>query len=216
MGFFQSTRSRNLLITVLAFGASVLSGCSHVPRADTGQRGVLQSDRRPAQTQFVVSERTMFTGGSNDLGYIWPIVNGSISSPFGDRQKRRRHHFHEGIDIKANRGEPVMAAKDGVVIYSSKRIKGYGNMVVLKHPDGSATVYAHNKKNLVVLSERVSQGQVIAQVGATGKATGPHLHFEIRKGELPIDPILYLPTNRMASSNRSDLRSSGVSKKSLN
>ena len=89
-----------------------------------------------------------------------------------------------------------MAAKDGDVIYSSRKIHGYGNMIVLKHADGMATVYAHNKKNLVHAGDHVTQGQVIGYVGSTGKATGPHVHFEVRRNELPQDPLLYLPQVR--------------------
>lgn len=183
-------KTRVLLILTLAVAAMLAVGCASVPRNDTGAHGVLQAplaDRTPLPISIppTVAERSNY-------GFIWPIKEGKVSSFFGTR----RRDYHEGIDIKTNRGSPVLAAKDGEVIYSSKKIHGYGNMIVIKHPDGMATVYAHNRKNLVKVGEHVTQGQVVGYVGATGKATGPHLHFELRRGELPQDPLLYLPQVR--------------------
>lgn len=179
-----------------------LSGCSSVPRVHTGERGLLQrSSSNQPRIVRAASRDDLGTlpisippsiSEKSDSGFIWPIKEGSVSSFFGSRKR----DYHEGIDIRANRGTPIFAARAGEVIYSSRKINGYGNMIVVKHDDGYASVYAHNKKNLVKKGERVTQGQLMGFVGATGKATGPHLHFEIRKGELPQDPLLYLPQVR--------------------
>ncbi len=127
--------------------------------------------------------------GVEEADLIWPLKEGKISSAFG----KRKRDFHDGIDIKANRGTPVYAAQDGRVVYSSRKIRGYGNMIVVRHEGDFATVYAHHQKNLVRYGQAVKKGQLIAYVGATGKATGPHLHFEVRKNRMPVDPIQYLP-----------------------
>jgi LysM repeat protein len=117
----------------------------------------------------------------------WP-VKGSISSRFGPRNGT----VHEGLDISAPDGTPVYAAEDGKVTYADE-LRGYGNMIILKHAGKISTIYAHNKKNLVKSGDIVRKGQKIAEVGQTGKATGNHLHFEVRIGEKPVNPEFYLP-----------------------
>jgi murein DD-endopeptidase MepM/ murein hydrolase activator NlpD len=112
-----------------------------------------------------------------------------VSSHFGSRG--RGHH--EGIDIPAREGSPVVAAEEGRVIHSGGQLGDYGNVVFVKHAGRYATVYAHNRRNLVREGEFVEKGQAIAQVGDTGNASAPHLHFEIRRDRLAHDPLLYLP-----------------------
>jgi murein DD-endopeptidase MepM/ murein hydrolase activator NlpD len=99
---------------------------------------------------------------------------------------------HDGIDISAPRGTAVRAAAAGRVLYSD-RLRGYGNLVILDHGDGFATVYAHNTRNDVSAGERIAAGQVIATVGETGQTSGPHLHFEVREDNVARDPLAYLP-----------------------
>ena len=121
---------------------------------------------------------------------IWP-VDGKLRSRFGPRGKR----FHRGIDICAPRGTPIRAVADGIVILSGKSMNGYsgyGNIVIVKHKGGIKTVYAHNKRNLVKMFESVKAGDIIAEVGSTGRASAPHLHFEIRDGKKPLNPLKYL------------------------
>ncbi len=109
--------------------------------------------------------------------FIWPVPNYfKVSSHFGPRN--RRHH--DGIDIPAPIGTPIVAVDDGVVFYSDNGIRGYGNMIVVLHGDDIFTVYAHNDRNTVEKGDRVKKGDLIGHVGNTGRSTGPHLHFEIR------------------------------------
>lgn len=124
--------------------------------------------------------------------YRWPVM-GRINSPFGWRRHpvTRRRDFHTGIDIKADRGMAIRAARDGRVAYSGW-MGGYGKVVVVEHTNGQATLYAHCSTLLVAQGARVSQGQNIARVGTTGRSTGPHLHFEVRKGNSPVNPLQYL------------------------
>jgi murein DD-endopeptidase MepM/ murein hydrolase activator NlpD len=115
-------------------------------------------------------------------------TRGSITSEFGLRRGRP----HKGIDIANKSGTPVYAALDGVVVFSGVQ-SGYGNVIVIEHPDFVMTVYAHNEKNLVRVDDRVKQGQLIAYMGATGNSSGPHLHFEYRIKGKAINPRKVLP-----------------------
>lgn len=121
--------------------------------------------------------------------FLWPVPHFyRVSSHFGPRG--RKHH--DGIDIPAPRGTPIIAVDTGVVIYSDNGIRGYGNMIVVAHGDDIFTVYAHNRKNKVDKGDRVERGQVIAEIGNTGRSTGPHLHFEIRVKDHVRNPAQYL------------------------
>jgi lipoprotein NlpD len=122
------------------------------------------------------------------LHFIWP-VKGHVTSWFGARKGRP----HDGIDISAPKGTPVLAAEKGKVIYSDNGISGYGNLIIIQHSGGFHTVYGHNSRNRVDVDERVNKAQVIAEVGNTGRSSGYHLHFEIRKSERAVDPMHYLP-----------------------
>lgn len=120
-------------------------------------------------------------------------VEGLISSQFGLRKDpiNGLAHRHDGVDIAAPAGAPVAAAAAGKVIFSGLA-GGYGNMVEILHQDGLVTRYAHNATNLVSVGEEVKSGQSIALVGSTGRSTGAHLHFEVRRDGKPVDPSLLL------------------------
>jgi murein DD-endopeptidase MepM/ murein hydrolase activator NlpD len=120
-------------------------------------------------------------------GFLWP-VQGAINSRFGPRGIT----IHDGIDIAAPEGAPIRAIAAGEVIYSDQ-LRGYGNLIIMRHADGFVSVYAHNQMNFVREGQTVSRGEIIATVGSTGRVTGPHLHFEIRKDNVPQDPLLHLP-----------------------
>jgi len=123
----------------------------------------------------------------NDELLLWP-VSGTINSTYGPRGSS----FHDGIDIAATEGTPIQAIERGEVIYSDQ-LRGYGNIVIVRHQSGIVSVYAHNQVNLVHEGQQVGKGEVIAKVGSTGRVTGPHLHFEIRKNNTAQDPLRYLP-----------------------
>jgi murein DD-endopeptidase MepM/ murein hydrolase activator NlpD len=122
----------------------------------------------------------------------WPLEqDGKVVSLFG----RRWFSFHEGIDIAAPQGTAILAAHAGQVVYSGNGLKGYGNLVVVKAP-GLLTVYGHNKKNRVRVGEYVNVGDHIADLGSTGKSSGPHLHFETRikddnNKNIAVDPMVF-------------------------
>jgi lysostaphin len=121
--------------------------------------------------------------------YRWPLDAGIVSSEYGERWGK----LHKGIDIAADQGEPVYAMADGVVIYASDGMRGYGNVVIVRHDANLSTLYAHNSALEVHAGDRVKQGELIALLGSTGHSTGPHTHFEIRNGDQPVDPRAVLP-----------------------
>jgi murein DD-endopeptidase MepM/ murein hydrolase activator NlpD len=120
--------------------------------------------------------------------FAWPVP-GTVSSPFGFRDGAH----HDGVDIPAPKGTQVRAAESGRVIHAGDTLAGYGNLIIVKHTGRYSTVYAHNRKNLVRQGEFVEKGQVIAEVGDSGNATSPHLHFEVRENGSPRNPLGYLP-----------------------
>lgn len=123
---------------------------------------------------------------------LWPL-KGKITDSFGYRKSpfSRRREFHSGIDIKGNRGDAVVAAADGTVVLSERKVV-WGNLIVINHGNGYKTYYAHNSKLVVQAGEKVKKGQMIAKVGSTRRSTGPHLHFGIEKNGEFIDPLTVL------------------------
>ena len=116
--------------------------------------------------------------------------DGPITSPFGWRFHPILHYqkLHTGVDFGSPMGAPIHAAGEGTVILAAFT-RGYGNCVIVDHGDGVTTLYGHCSQLLVTAGQSVSQGQVIALVGATGLATGPHLHFEVRRDGVPVPPF---------------------------
>jgi murein DD-endopeptidase MepM/ murein hydrolase activator NlpD len=124
--------------------------------------------------------------------FVWPVAEPLVSSDFGPRGVSH----HDGIDISCPVGTPVRAARGGRVLYSDT-LRGYGNLIIVEHEGGYATVYAHNRENRVRVGEAVRQGEVIAFVGETGKTSGPNLHFEIRQDNVARNPLYFLPPGPM-------------------
>lgn len=123
------------------------------------------------------------------LAFDWPVDRARMTRGFLPNKKRP----HLGIDLAAPKGTPIIASQSGTVIYAGREFKGYGKMVLIESGDGWATLYAHFDKILVTEGQKVRQGEVVGAMGRTGRATGVHLHFEIRKNRGPIDPLPLLP-----------------------
>lgn len=122
-------------------------------------------------------------------GFAWPVT-GKLISTFGTKEKGNKN---DGINIAAARGTPVRASQSGVVAYAGNELRGFGNLVLIRHADGWITAYAHNDKLLVKRGDTVSKGQEIAEVGSSGGVDQPQLHFQLRKGKEAVDPRRYLP-----------------------
>jgi murein DD-endopeptidase MepM/ murein hydrolase activator NlpD len=126
--------------------------------------------------------------GTSSQGFIWPL-NGPVTSPFGPRWGS----VHTGIDIDGYTGQPIVASKDGRVIYRGAGMSGYGNAIVIDHGGGFSTLYGHLSGYETSLGATVTRGHVIGYVGCTGNCYGDHLHFEVRVNGTPVNPLDYLP-----------------------
>jgi murein DD-endopeptidase MepM/ murein hydrolase activator NlpD len=122
--------------------------------------------------------------------FRWP-VRGRIITGFGSRPNGSPS---DGIDLAVPEGTSVKAAEDGVVAYAGNELKGYGNLVLVRHHNGYVTAYAHASELMVKRGDQVKRGQIIARAGQTGNVSAPQLHFEIRKGKVPVDPVQFLPS----------------------
>jgi lipoprotein NlpD len=163
-------------------------------KIETGQRIFIPGAKKLLKVEIYIDDVVTERGREEEkkvthkkLNFLWP-VEGKVIDAFNDSE----NHRHQGIDVPCPLGTPIKASNSGTVIYSNNRIKGYGNLIIIRHPDEFVTVYAHNQVNLVDEGSFVERGQIIAKVGQTGRATGPHLHFEIRRNNKAVDPVPYL------------------------
>lgn len=122
---------------------------------------------------------------------LWPVEGANFGRGFGYTRVSRPELIHNGVDMNAPEGTPVVAAADGLVVYASDTIDGFGNFVVIVHPNGWTTAYAHNSEMFVEAGQHVHRGDRIALVGQTGLAHGPHVHFEMYAHGRPVDPAAY-------------------------
>ncbi len=153
-----------------------------------GQRLIVPTHLHEPQPRLKnVWDSTDPRGSATKAKFRWPI-DGKITSGYG----LRNGAHHDGVDISAGTGTPIRAAEAGRVIHSGSGLSGYGNMVIVKHTGNLSSVYAHNRKNHVKVGDFVEQGQRIAEVGQTGRATAPHLHFEVRRDGHAVNPLDYL------------------------
>jgi murein DD-endopeptidase MepM/ murein hydrolase activator NlpD len=143
------------------------------------------------------SDIQQVSAGDTPVRFQWP-VSGRILSGFGAGDNGERN---QGIDIAATQGEPIRASASGTVSYCGNELKGYGNLVLIKHDSGYITAYAHASSILVGRGDHVSAGQVIAYAGATGDVDAPQLHFEIRKGVQALNPRSLLPKPTVVAFN---------------
>jgi murein DD-endopeptidase MepM/ murein hydrolase activator NlpD len=151
-----------------------------VPEAPPPQEAVVRPDQPPAVGEHRAPSAPIF---------FWP-VRGRVVSGFGGGAGGTQN---DGINIAAPAGTPVSAADSGTVAYAGNELRGFGNLVLIKHADGWVSAYAHNQTLLVKKGDKVRRGQPIAQVGATGSVGDPQLHFELRRGTRALDPLDHLP-----------------------
>jgi murein DD-endopeptidase MepM/ murein hydrolase activator NlpD len=145
-----------------------------------------------ALTELLISRRAAAQSTPEGM----PVTAGWISSYFGRRNDpfTGRMAHHRGVDFAGRKGSPVVAVASGVVIYSG-RLRGYGNLVEINHGAGLVTRYGHNAENLVEVGATVERGEKIATMGATGRATGPHLHFEVHRDGRAVDPLSFIASD---------------------
>jgi murein DD-endopeptidase MepM/ murein hydrolase activator NlpD len=162
--------------------------------AKPAQQKVVQSEPppsanivAPAADPLPEPAQTGTTGGAN-TSFRWP-VKGRVIQGFGPKQGGGQN---DGINVAVPEGTPIKAAEDGVVAYAGSELKGYGNLVLVRHSNGYVTAYAHASELNVKKGESIKRGQVIGKAGQTGNVSSPQLHFEVRKGATPVDPAQYL------------------------
>jgi murein DD-endopeptidase MepM/ murein hydrolase activator NlpD len=148
------------------------------------QMDTVSVDKKKADAGLSVKQAN--AGGSD---FIWPIADKRVLSSYGPKGKGK---VNDGINIASAEGEPVWAAADGEVVYVGNELQGYGNMVLIKHSGGKTTTYAHLNRAGVDKYARVKQGDIIGYVGKTGNAKSPQLHFAVRDGKEPVDPLKYV------------------------
>jgi murein DD-endopeptidase MepM/ murein hydrolase activator NlpD len=141
------------------------------------------------------TEDTNQNGSNGAAGFRWP-TRGRIVNNFGAKVNGATN---DGIDLAVPEGTQVRAVDDGVVAYAGNELKGYGNLVLIRHSNGYVSAYANASELMVKRNDQVHKGQVILKSGQTGNATAPQLHFEIRKNSAPVDPMQYLPADKTAS-----------------
>ncbi|MFO1090086.1 MAG: M23 family metallopeptidase [Hyphomicrobiales bacterium] len=147
------------------------------------------AEEEAKQTQPGGADQGAATGDATaDGGFRWP-VKGKIISAYGQKANGTKN---EGINIAVPEGTAVRAAESGVVAYAGSELKGYGNLVLIRHENGWVTAYANNQELLVKRGDAVKRGDVIAKAGQTGSVTSPQVHFELRKGATAVDPVKYL------------------------
>lgn len=189
--------TRLALAFLLLFLLGGATGCAggrlrHGERSGLLDRRVAVAERKKASEQKMQDSQRLKQLRAQASAWTWPLEQVSVTSSFG----RRGRDFHEGVDLRAPLGTSVYSAEHGVVVYAGQKIRGYGKMVIIKHPSGLSTVYAHNSRLLVKRGQRVQRGRQIAFSGNTGQSTGPHLHFEVRDGIASVDPLRILPGPR--------------------
>jgi murein DD-endopeptidase MepM/ murein hydrolase activator NlpD len=173
-------------------GVASLNGIADRARIQVGQKIFIPNAGKVLKVDIYIDDVVAESAEGEKIAsrkpdFIWP-VRGSCTNVFDEDERKR----HQGIDISAQAGAPVKASGSGMVIYSGNTIRGYGNLIILRHSNEFVTVYAHNQVNLVDEGTSVEKGQIIGRVGQSGKASGPHLHFEIRKNNKAVDPHSFL------------------------
>ncbi len=185
---------------------SAVGSISAARRTDKGM-AALTLGKKPVKAGKSRSELASATGRKAALPappprssgrFAWP-VHGALISRYGPKTGGL---YNDGINIAAAPGTPVLAAENGVVAYAGNEIRGFGNLVLVRHAGGWSTAYAHNSRILVKRGDRVAKGQMIARVGRTGSVDKPQLNFQIRKGTRAFDPLEYLESpRRLARAN---------------
>ncbi|MES2098135.1 MAG: M23 family metallopeptidase [Pseudomonadota bacterium] len=159
-----------------------------------GEPAIAEGDK-PARaistpSRILSSSTPIAQPGSLSGPFLWPVSTGNVVKRFGPGASGERN---DGIKIAVPAGTPVLAAADGVVIYTATGVAGLGGLVMIKHGDGWTSVYGHTSRILVQRGQSVKRGQTIALSGDTGFADRPELHFELRNGRTPVDPLARLP-----------------------
>ncbi|MCB0391500.1 MAG: M23 family metallopeptidase [Bdellovibrionales bacterium] len=185
------------LKTLIIFCILWLSACSSLQWSRNQYDGQSQLELPDYSTNFIQSGDAYEP--RSDFYLQWPVGKVRISQTF----RPHRNKKHEGVDLTHYFNAPIYAAHEGYVVYVGNEYSGYGKMIILQYSNKWATLYAHLNKIEVKEGQVVERGELIGRMGKTGRVTGTHLHFELLKNKVPIDPMDFLPYNRsVAHKNR--------------
>jgi len=183
-----------LLVSCATFrgpGTLVLGGSEELG-VNPQETSVATAETEQQSSGLSLNGKRGFFQTSSEVRFDWPVDQARMSRGFFASPARRKRP-HWGIDLANQRGTPILAAEKGVVIYTGRAFHGYGRLVVIEHGSDWATMYGHLDKIIVKEGQEVEQGQAIGNMGRTGRATGVHLHFEVRHFRQPVNPLAYLP-----------------------
>ncbi len=190
-------QKKNLIL--LSLFALIISACA----SNSSTIGTAAPEEEDASIPSFTKESS--TNSSKGFAFDWPVNEARLTRGF--LPKKRRPHL--GIDLAAPKGTKILASHDGMVIYAGRDFKGFGKMILLESGYGWATIYGHLDKISVREGQMVRQGETIGLMGRTGRSTGVHLHFEIRRNKGPVDPLPLLPhgervARKVANKNSSE------------
>lgn len=173
--------------SVVKNATTVAPGVVNKPTSTTASASKSTSTTVAPSSQAAASSATSAASAGGVSGWIWP-TNGTLIGRFASNGS-----LNKGIDIAGQLGQPVLAASNGTVVYAGSGLRGYGELVIIKHSDTYVSAYGHNRRLLVREGQQVKVGQNIAEMGSTG-TDRVKLHFEIRRQGKPVDPLQYLPS----------------------
>lgn len=216
MSFFLSYHLRmnfRLLIYTCVLVVFVGSSCSTSttsisrklnPRAPANESFSIAGDEEDTSHEDIEDLIPALTQSTTEpkvtLSFDWPVDDARLTR--GYMPKKRRPHY--GLDLAAPKGTSIYTAHAGMVVYVGRDFRGFGKMVLIESGFGWATIYAHLDRFMVREGQILKKGDLVGLMGRTGRATGVHLHFEIRKNKAPVDPLLYLPGGTKISKYVSD------------
>jgi len=193
---FSNLQLKTILKTLITILILAQFGCAHDTQKNTPAANDNSAPADDVKVEVDKNTNSIKKNRAEKLKqkpfFDWPVLEARMTRGFLPHGTKKRRRPHKGIDLAAPRGTAVMASHDGVVIYTGKQFKGYGKMIMIEK-DGWATLYGHLDKIVVYEGQKIRQGEVIGALGNTGRSSGPHLHFEIRKLDGPIDPLPFLP-----------------------
>lgn len=209
-------RSNLVLFSLLGFSIFAMLSCASVEgkltrspangdvalTAEDEEEGEIQAPPFPQYQSEEQSYESAPVAGAKAY-FEWPVDEAKLTRGFFAEprkvRKSRKKRPHLGIDLAASKGTAIFAAHDGTVIYVGRAFKGFGRLIMIEGKKGWASLYAHLSKSHVYEGQKVRQGERIADMGSTGRSTGPHLHFEIRTLKGPVDPLGYLPNGALVA-----------------
>ncbi len=178
------------------------SACAHRAPASTPAdpyTALSSGDDDTVETADVSENPNLYRSRKAGRAYFdWPVDQARLTRGY----LPNKHRPHLGVDLAASKGTPIFASHDGTILYTGRDFKGFGKMILIEGKQGWASLYGHLSKIDVREGQTVHQGDLIARMGSTGRSTGSHLHFEIRKGRGPVDPLLHLPGGPLMAGNK--------------